>query len=122
MPLSEIEQKMDKYGRPAGRILKVEIISLTPSGRVGSLKITGTSQEAVIAAKDFRVWIGGDRIRSTHFTVVISEDAAEFRGKGWGHGVGLCQWGAFGQALLGRPYEKILELYYPGSKIVSEAS
>ena len=122
VPLSEIEQKMDKYGRPAGRILKVEIISLTPSGRVGSLKITGTSQEAVIAAKDFRVWIGGDRIRSTHFTVVISEDAAEFRGKGWGHGVGLCQWGAFGQALLGRPYEKILELYYPGSKIVSEAS
>src|SRR3989344_1173576 len=35
VPLSEIEQKMDKYGRPAGRILKVEIISLTPSGRVG---------------------------------------------------------------------------------------
>ena len=122
IPLSEIEQKMSKYGRPAGQILKIEIISLTPSGRVGSLRITGTSQEAVIAAKDFRVWIGGDRIRSTHFTVVISEDAAKFRGKGWGHGVGLCQWGTFGQALFGHPYDKILEFYYPGSKIVSDAS
>ncbi len=122
IPLSEIEEKMSKYGKPAGQILKIEVISLTPSGRVGSLRITGTSQEAVIAAKDFRVWIGGDRIRSTHFTVVISEDAAEFQGKGWGHGVGLCQWGTFGQALLGRAYDKILEFYYPGSKIVSDAS
>ncbi len=122
IPLSEIEEKMSKYGRPAGQVLKIEVISLTPSGRAGSLRITGASQEAVIAAKDFRVWIGGDRIRSAYFTVVISDDAAEFQGKGWGHGVGLCQWGAFGQALLGRPYEKILEFYYPGSKIVSDAS
>ena len=122
IPLSEIEEKMSKYGRPAGQILKIEIISLTPSGRVGSLRIMGTSQEVAIAAKDFRVWIGGDRIRSTHFTVVISDDAVEFRGKGWGHGVGLCQWGTFGQALFGRPYDKILEFYYPGSKIVSDAS
>ena len=113
---------MSKYGRPAGQILKIEVISLTPSDRVGSLRITGASQEVVVAAKDFRVWVGGDRLRSTRFTVTVSDDMAEFRGKGWGHGVGLCQWGAFGQALLGHSYEKIIEFYYPGSKIVSDAS
>ncbi len=122
VPLSEIEEKMNKNGRPVGQILKIEVISQTPSARVGSLRITGTSQETVMAAKDFRIWVGGDRIRSTSFAVEIREDMAEFHGKGWGHGVGLCQWGAFGQSLLGHSYEKIIGLYYPGSKIVNYES
>ena len=119
VPLSEIEEQMNKNRRPVGQILKIEVISLTPSGRVGSLRITGTAQETVMAAKDFRIWAGGDRIRSTNFTVTLNDDTAEFHGKGWGHGVGLCQWGALGQSLLGRSHEKILQLYYPGSKIES---
>ena len=117
VPLSEIEERMNKNGRPVGQILKIEVISQTPSARVGSLRITGTSQDTVMAAKDFRIWVGGDRIRSTSFAIQIHEDMAEFHGKGWGHGVGLCQWGAFGQSLLGHSHEKILQFYYPGSKI-----
>ena len=117
VPLSTIEEKLKQYNRPVGQILKVEPVTQTPSGRVGSLKITGTLQEAVIAAKDFRVWVGGNVMKSTAFTVEVKEDFAEFHGKGWGHGVGLCQWGALGQALLGRSYQDILEFYYPGSQI-----
>ena len=120
VPLSDIEEKMNKNKRPLGQILKIEVISKTPSGRVGSLRITGISQEMTMAAKDFRVWIGGDRIRSTNFTVNVHDDVAEFHGKGWGHGVGLCQWGAFGQALLGHPYDRILKFYYPGADIVND--
>ena len=117
VPLSEIEADLAKYGKPAGRVLRVEPVTLTPSGRVGSLKITGTQGEAVIAAKDFRVWVGGDLIKSTDFKVDVKEDAAEFHGKGWGHGVGLCQWGTLGQALLGRSYKNILSFYYPASAL-----
>ncbi len=117
IPLSTIEEKLRQSGRSVGRILKIEIISQTPSHRVGSLRITGTSGEAVIAAKDFRVWVGGDKMRSTVFTVSVAEDMAAFRGKGWGHGVGLCQWGTLGQALLGHSHEEILKFYYPGSEI-----
>ena len=117
IPLSDIEEKLSESGRPVGQILKIKVISKTPSGRVGSLQIVGTVGEAVIAAKDFRIWIGGDKMRSTLFTVELREDAAEFSGKGWGHGVGLCQWGALGQALLGRSHAEILKFYYPGSEI-----
>jgi len=116
--LPELEMIMNKNSRPVGQILKAEIISETPSARVGSLRITGTLGDAVIAAKDFRVWLGGNHIRSTLFTINLNDDMLEFHGKGWGHGVGLCQWGAFGQALLGHSYERILQFYYPGSEIV----
>lgn len=117
IPLSDIEEKLNQSGRPVGQILKLEVISQTPSGRAGSLRITGTVGEAVIAAKDFRIWVGGDKMRSTFFTVVIRDDAAIFNGKGWGHGVGLCQWGSLGQSLLGKSYKEILNFYYPGAEI-----
>ena len=118
VPLATIEEKMNKNGRSVGRVLKIEPISQTPSARVGSLRITGTGGETVMAAKDFRIWVGGNKIRSTRFTVMIHDDLAVFQGKGWGHGVGLCQWGALGQSLLGHNFEKILQFYYPGSEIV----
>ncbi len=117
VPVSDIEQKLAKSGRPVGQILKIEKISQTPSGRVGSLRITGNADAAVVAAKDLRVWVGGDKLRSTDFAVSVHDDVAEFKGAGWGHGVGLCQWGALGQALIGRSCETILAYYYPGSVI-----
>jgi stage II sporulation protein D len=40
-----------------------------------------------------------------------------FHGRGWGHGVGLCQVGAFGMARAGRGYEEILKTYYTGVQI-----
>jgi stage II sporulation protein D len=41
-----------------------------------------------------------------------------FEGSGYGHGVGLCQWGSQGLALEGHPYPGILNRYFPGSKLV----
>ncbi|MBI3253006.1 MAG: SpoIID/LytB domain-containing protein [Candidatus Omnitrophica bacterium] len=119
IPLSEIEEAFRANGRPLGQILGIEIVTQTPSHRAGSLRVTGTTQSALVAVKDFRVWMGGDRIRSAFFTVRTHSDAAEFSGKGWGHGVGLCQWGALGQALFGKNYKDILKFYYPGSEITS---
>ncbi len=117
VPLSTIEDNLRRNERPIGRILKLEPVTRTPSERVGSLKITGTEGEAVIAAKDFRVWVGGELMKSTDFTVAVKEDIAEFHGKGWGHGVGLCQWGTLGKALLGKSFKEILSFYYPSSSI-----
>jgi stage II sporulation protein D len=37
-----------------------------------------------------------------------------FYGRGWGHGLGMCQTGAYGMALEGATYQQILEHYYPG--------
>jgi len=46
-----------------------------------------------IAAKDFRQILGNNIVRSTNFRATLRGSKIEFRGKGWGHGVGLCQWG-----------------------------
>jgi stage II sporulation protein D len=62
-------------------------------------------------------------IRETLFTVDRQRDADGrvatfvFSGKGWGHGVGLCQVGAFGMALRGARYDEILNHYYTGIRI-----
>ncbi len=117
MALASIEEKLSANSRSVGRLLKIEPMTQTPSARVGRLGFVGTLGEAEVAAKDFRVWLGGDKIRSTAFTVRVREDRAEFEGKGWGHGVGLCQWGALGQSLFGKKSEEILGFYYPGSEV-----
>ena len=46
-----------------------------------------------------------------------STPALAFEGKGWGHGVGLCQWGARGRALAGQPAGEILGAYYQGTSV-----
>lgn len=120
IPLAELEEITKKNGRILGQILKIEAVTQTPSGRVGSLRISGNLGEAVLAAKDFRVWVGGNRIRSAFFSARVYDDIAEFHGRGWGHGVGLCQWGTLGQALIGRNHRDILKFYYPESVIKEE--
>jgi len=62
--------------------------------------------------------LGPDRIRSTLFKEIKKvKKGFIFRGKGWGHGIGMCQDGAKGLARKGTSYKKILHFYYSGSKI-----
>ena len=72
-----------------------------------------------LSAKDFRNAIGPNEIRSTNFTVVRAAGDAVFVGVGWGHGVGLCQWGAYSMAKDGRTYKEILAYYYPGTDVAT---
>jgi stage II sporulation protein D len=61
--------------------------------------------------------VGPNIIKSTNFNVIMRGYYADFEGKGWGHGVGLCQWGAKGMADCGFKYDEILKYYYPGAEI-----
>jgi len=61
--------------------------------------------------------VGPDLIRSTLFTVSKVKNEFIFKGRGWGHGVGMCQWGARGLAETGKNYKEILKYYYTGVKI-----
>lgn len=49
------------------------------------------------------------------FELIVSSDSVELIGKGFGHGVGLCQWGAISLSKMGWSYEDILDHYYPGT-------
>jgi stage II sporulation protein D len=63
--------------------------------------------------------IGPNDLRSTNFEPSINNDKLVLSGIGWGHGVGMCQWGAKGMAGHGKNAEEILKIYYPGAEITA---
>lgn len=66
-----------------------------------------------ISANDLRKLLGYGRLKSTHFEVSSSWKNVVFKGRGFGHGVGMCQWGAQRWARKGKDYRFILKHYYP---------
>jgi stage II sporulation protein D len=58
-------------------------------------------------------------LRSTLFTVRVEGAAVVFEGRGWGHGVGMSQWGARGMALRGWDFVRILQHYYTGVEVAA---
>jgi stage II sporulation protein D len=87
------------------------------SGRVLELAVLGTRGELLLKGPSVRAALG---LRESLF--VVDRERGEsgaverfvFTGKGWGHGVGLCQVGSFGMALSGSNYSDILRHYYTG--------
>ena len=65
-------------------------------------------------AVEFRTLLGSDMVRSTLFDVVMQGYYFDLVGRGWGHGVGMCQQGACGMALEGKSMLEILRFYYNG--------
>lgn len=96
-------------------IKNIAITDRDTSGRIKGLKITTDKKEINISAKDFRNIIGPNLIRSTNFNAQAVNGDIVFEGFGWGHGVGMCQWGAYFMAKQGYDYKQILQFYYSGS-------
>ncbi len=98
-------------------ILDIEVSSYTPTGRVKDVTIITKRDQYMLPAKDFRRLLGWRLLPSTWFKVKQEKESFIFKGKGYGHGVGLCQWGAQQMAKKGRTYKEILKYYYPGTTI-----
>ena len=106
--------------RSLGEIQEVSVVERTSSGRPVRLRITGSSGESHdMLAERFRLAMGGSEIKSTDFKIRVTGREIIFEnGRGFGHGLGLCQWGMQGQALQGKRAGEILQYYYPGSKLM----
>jgi stage II sporulation protein D len=89
--------------------------------RITSVKITGKNgKNGYLRAEDFRLTLdpSGNKFKSTACKILIGKDKFTFMaGRGWGHGVGLCQSGAQGMARQGKTAYQILGYYYPNSHI-----
>ncbi len=103
---------LDILGFSGSRVLSLEILQRNESKRVLQLAIKGGKAWIEISGKEFRRLLGYDQIRSTNFIVKENQGVYSFAGLGWGHGVGLCQWGAKGMAEGGMNYRSILKYYY----------
>ncbi len=86
--------------------------------RVQSVRVAmndGTNK--VISANDFRQALGFQDLRSTSFDMKEEGDQIVFSGRGFGHGVGLCQWGSRVLGQRGAKYKEILTHYYPLARL-----
>ena len=84
-----------------------------------NLKIIGRDgSEVTVAGKDFREILGPNDLKSNNYTITMRGYYVDFVGKGWGHGVGMCQWGARGMAEQHFNYKQILAYYYPGAQLM----
>ncbi len=116
---SDVQEKLIKAGHNIGLIKTIEILDHTKSGRVKNILITSRDgKQKKVKAKDFRLIVGPNFIKSNFFDIEMKGYYFDVRGKGWGHGVGMCQWGAAEMARQRYKFNEILSYYYPGAKIV----
>ncbi len=115
--ITTLEDKLRSYGYRIGTIASITPMTKTPSERVGSLRIIHSQGEHIIRGEEFRKMLGYTALLSTQFTIENFGRDVVFRGKGAGHGVGLCQWGAKELATAGFSADVILKYYYPGTEI-----
>ena len=118
----ELIKRLNSSGYHFTSLEGIQILGRDKSGRIRKLKLKSKDGDVVIPAKDFRQIVGGRDIRSTNFAVNKIADNIYFEGFGWGHGVGMCQWGAYFMSIKKYKYQDILKFYYPGAEITSLSS
>ena len=113
---SFIREKLSGYN--VGKIASIKIKDVTPAGSAQKVVIKHGKGTLEMNAYKFRLAVDAWQIRSTTFDDIKKESGNFiFKGRGWGHKVGLCQWGAKGMADKGKKYKSILSHYYPKTKI-----
>ena len=102
-----------------GTVVELEPKARTPDGRIIRMLLIGaTDQNDTLLGEDFRLSVGGRVLKSTNFEIEARAQSFVFKnGKGFGHGVGLCQYGMETKARRGMDYRQILKVYYPQSDI-----
>lgn len=115
---AEVRRALVRGGYDVGPIRQVVPLSRTRSGRIARLRIWHDAGTLKLQGKDFRSLLGPDRIRSTNFDVVRRGETLRFVGQGWGHGVGMSQWGAKAMADLAYDYLGILKHYFPLAELM----
>ena len=108
-----------------GNITDIREDGRTPSGRIRALSVQTESGTYSLRGNDIRFVLRDPKgviLNSTYFNFQESKangevSALNIDGTGYGHGIGMCQWGAIGRARAGQNFRTILETYYPGTTI-----
>ncbi len=143
----ELARKLTAAGYKLKQVRRIEVLQTSGSGRIGALMLVGRGESVIVSGHDLRRILGAGAVKSTRFTVEVRGGGSEgddaiggiigrtigrvirsarrrgevtvvFRGRGFGHGVGLCQRGAIGLAKGGATYRRILSTYFPGARLL----
>ena len=114
---SAVQSRLSRYVRGIGSLIDVNIKQKGFSRRPTELEIIGTNGKFSLKGGKIR---SAFRFKEQLFFMNKRYGANgrvasySFTGRGWGHGVGMCQYGAYGLAKMGLKYEAILKHYYTG--------
>jgi stage II sporulation protein D len=120
LSLGAVRARLSHAAQGIGSIVDLRVISRGPSRRVTDLEVVGTEGTAHVRGGRIRSALG---LREQLFVIDRKYDTDGrvagfvFTGRGWGHGVGMCQVGAYGLARQGWSYEQILKAYYTGIEL-----
>jgi stage II sporulation protein D len=117
MSAAEITEALARAGAGSAPVVDLEAIGHGPGGHVDKVVVRRQGETVTLSAARFRRIVGTRELKSTAFDLMPQDGTFQIRGRGWGHGVGLCQWGARGMGLKGYSAEDILRHYYPGSEL-----
>lgn len=111
--LAEVSRELEKARLSKG---KVERFTRSDGDRFVAMKPKKGSKRE-LTPRSVREAIGYSALYSERFTAETKGNKVHFHGSGFGHGVGMCQWGARGMALAGKDHAEILEYYYAGASL-----
>lgn len=115
IPVSQVRTAVQKVtGRDPGPVAAASIVKKGPSGRAEQIKIGSET----VGGPALRLALGSEKVRSMLLSDArVAGGKLVLSGKGFGHGVGMCQWGARLQAEQGKSPEDIINFYFSGIEI-----
>jgi stage II sporulation protein D len=117
----QVQARLARAARGIGQLIDLRVDARGSSHRVTDLEVIGTNGTAHVRGGRIRSALG---LKEQLFVIDRELDDSGrvtefvFTGRGWGHGVGMCQVGAYGLAKQGYNYEQILKAYYTGIEII----
>lgn len=115
---ASVVEKLRQSGRAFnGPLTAVDVERRFPSGRAAAIRFSSAQNNVVLTGEETRRLLGYNHLRSTLFNIRLRGGNVYFWGRGWGHGVGLCQWSSKSMAEQGYSAQQILLHFYPGATI-----
>ncbi len=122
VPATEFAQAIDAIDSNVGTLTRISAGSADASGRLETVSVLGTAGSTTLSGFDFRRLAGRRAVRSTRiFGLWLDGDEIRVSGAGFGHGVGMSQWGARTMAASGLGFVDILKFYYAGTALTTIA-
>ena len=120
LTVGQVQARLARYTRGIGSLVDLRVAARGRSRRAVDLEVIGTNKTNHVRGGRIRSALG---LREQLFVIERELDETgrvtgfTFQGRGWGHGVGLCQVGAYGLARQGYTHEQILKAYYTGIQL-----
>jgi stage II sporulation protein D len=115
----DVANRLRKKGFPVARVKQVRVRGKSRSGRNIKVEVVSEKGITTFSSNQFRLAVGESKLKSTLFDTTPVRAGILFKGRGYGHGVGMSQWGANKMAQLGSTYQEILHYYYRDIEIVT---